>query len=181
VSVCWGCRRVPAFIGAQKMDTNRHSPPRLTAMVTATAATSGQQRRSAAAQNTRTIRRNLGYVRPESGRSVQQPMRSTAVPSSHPHTRQAVPLDGEQGRASLHPGVPSRAGHMSARNRVNRREELGTEIAVHRNSSKKQQVAGLSSPVHQLPVKRRRAAARPLVAPLRHARCRACSGLLDEA
>jgi hypothetical protein len=37
----------------------------LTATVTATAATNGKQRRLATANNTRTIRPNWGYVRPE--------------------------------------------------------------------------------------------------------------------
>ena len=40
-------------------------PPRLTATVTATAATHGQQQRPATAHNARTICANLGYVRPE--------------------------------------------------------------------------------------------------------------------
>ncbi len=37
----------------------------MTATMTATAAASGYQQRPAAAQNTRTIRANSGYVRPE--------------------------------------------------------------------------------------------------------------------
>jgi hypothetical protein len=42
----------------------------LTATVTATATTNGKQQRPATAQDTRTIRSNLAYVRPESGRSA---------------------------------------------------------------------------------------------------------------
>jgi hypothetical protein len=38
---------------------------RLTATVTATAATNGRQRRSATARNPRAIGANLGYARPE--------------------------------------------------------------------------------------------------------------------
>ncbi len=41
----------------------------LTATVTATAATNDKQRRPATTNNTRMIRPNLGYVRPENGRS----------------------------------------------------------------------------------------------------------------
>ncbi len=44
----------------------------LTATVTATAATNGRQRRPATSQKTRTIRGNLGYVRPEK-RKVEVP------------------------------------------------------------------------------------------------------------
>jgi hypothetical protein len=39
--------------------------PSLTATETATAAANGKQQRSVTMQHTRTIRRNLGYVRPE--------------------------------------------------------------------------------------------------------------------
>ena len=44
---------------------NREQDQRLTATVTATAAATGYQQRPATAHNTRTIRVNWGYVRPE--------------------------------------------------------------------------------------------------------------------
>ena len=43
------------------------------------------------------------------------------------------------------------------------------------------QLGHLAGPVHQLPVKPRRAATRARVALLRHVRCRVCSGFPDEA
>src|SRR5580700_9007602 len=43
------------------------------AEVTATAATNGKRRRPVTVHGTRTIRANLGYVRPGSGRSVVRP------------------------------------------------------------------------------------------------------------
>jgi hypothetical protein len=51
--------------------------PRLTATVTATAATDGKRQRPATAHNSRTIRANLGYVRPEkqkAGSSILPPV-----------------------------------------------------------------------------------------------------------
>jgi len=45
---------------------------RLTATVTATAAAHGNQRRPATAHNARTIRANLGYVRPEKRKVVRR-------------------------------------------------------------------------------------------------------------
>ena len=60
------CRQVRQLSGSGEgsgQDTPRSR--RLTATVTATAATNGHQQRPATAHNARTIRANLGYVRPE--------------------------------------------------------------------------------------------------------------------
>ena len=48
-----------------RLPSRRQQQAELTATVTATAAASGKQRRLATAHNTRTIRRNLRYIRPE--------------------------------------------------------------------------------------------------------------------
>src|SRR5712691_5052873 len=57
---------------------NGPASPELTATVTATSATNGCQRRSATAQNARTVQPDLEYVRPEK-RTVAQPGRNSKL------------------------------------------------------------------------------------------------------